>query len=115
MVCLVRLGDWIFDKDEISFISIREPKDGDTGTYDLIVKLKDNRTLVLKCGNQWEADDYLNTLTTRIDPVPIGNPYNYYIVRSIERCNDHIRELESTAKQLINSFKRLKNKEIKGK
>ncbi len=115
MVCLVRLGDWIFDKDEISLISIREPKDGNTGTYDLIVELKNSRTLTLKCNTDWEADGYLNTLTTRIDPVPIGNPYNYYIVRSIERCNDHIRELESTTKQLMDSFKKLKNKEIKGK
>lgn len=112
MVCLVRFEDWVFDKDDVEFISIAPKSLDGKNNASLIVKLKNKQTLELVFGNEWLAKHALDELTAKIQPATLGTNY---LVQAFRRHNQALENLRYEVNELMKSFKRLKNKEIKGK
>jgi hypothetical protein len=113
MVCLVRFEDWVFDRDDVEFISITPESLDGKKTRSLIVKLKNKQTLELVCANEWRAKHALDELTAELQPANLGGHYDHYLVRAFSRYNQAIEDLHYEVKRMMNSFKKLKDKQIK--
>ena len=119
MVDLVRFHEWLFDRNEIVFVEVK-PEDGiqaksdyDDKNHLVHVHLKNGKSFSLKCHSGYDAQKELDLLTINTNAKFIGDDYRHYLVKRADWNRGGIIELKNEVKKLMNSYKKLKDKEIK--
>ena len=115
---LVRFHHWIFDRNEILLVKI-ESKDNkvveewESHEHTVVVKLKNSMTFKLICTSEYGAIKELNLLTVGSQAKSIKTNINHFMIEQIDSCRDYIIRLELEIKKLMNSYKKVKDKENK--
>lgn len=115
MTELVRFGRWVFDKNKIELVEIKEldgePKsEFDKKRHGVLVTLTGGKCFQVTCIDKYDANKVLDILTSQVKPTLLDDPINTYVVNQIYYCRKAIEDLDDAVKKLMRSFSKLKKK-----